>query len=69
MRNFINTNKNVFGGQLKFGIIAQELAKIYPHMVNHDNDNKLSIEYQQLVAFIPMLFAKIKALEDRIDNL
>ena len=35
-------------------------------MVNDDNKDKLSVEYQQLIAFIPKLYKRIKSLEDRV---
>ena len=38
-------------------------------MVNTDNENKYSVEYQQLIAFIPKLYKKIKSLESRVSNI
>ena len=67
--NFIDTDPDTFSGGLKFGVIAQEINEIFPNMVNTDNADKFSVEYQQLVAFIPLLYKKIKTLEKKVDKM
>jgi Glu-tRNA(Gln) amidotransferase subunit E-like FAD-binding protein len=56
---------------LQYGLIAEEVAKVYPEMVAYDNDGQvLTVKYQLLA---PMLLnevqkqaAKIRSLEDRL---
>jgi hypothetical protein len=60
--------------QLQYGLIAEDVAKVYPEMVAYANDGRvLSIKYQLLA---PMLLnelqkqtANIRSLEDRLDAL
>jgi len=56
---------------LQYGLIAEEVAKVYPEMVAYDNDGQiLSVRYQMLA---PMLLnevqkqnAQIRSLEERL---
>ena len=50
-----------------YGLIAQDVETIYPHLVKDDLFyNYKSINY---VEFIPILITKIKQLEDEIELL
>jgi len=51
-----------FSKKTKYGVIAQEIQEHMPHIVNEDN-KFLSVDYIQLVAFMPQLYRKIKKLE------
>jgi len=56
---------------LQYGLIAEEVAKLYPEMVGYDKDGQpSSVKYQSLT---PMLLnevqkqnAQIRSLEDRL---
>lgn len=52
--------------QLHYGMIAQEVGKIYPHLVQTSIDGFQSVNYLELV---PLLWAKIVQLEDRVSEL
>ncbi len=63
----------VFDEELNFGVIAQEVEKIYPNLVSVDNQGYKMVNY---VALIPLLMenqrrqhSRIQSLEDRIDDL
>ncbi|MGB4415477.1 MAG: tail fiber domain-containing protein, partial [Paludibacter sp.] len=49
-----------------FGLIAQELQKIYPKLVYEDTDGFLSVDY---IGIIPLLIQSVKELKSEIDNL
>ena len=52
--------------QYSFGLIAQEVEKIYPHMVHTGTDGYKSINYEEL---IPLLLLQTNNLERKIDEL
>ena len=49
-----------------FGLIAQEVEKIYPNLVDTDNKGIKSLNYTQL---IPLLLLQSKDLERKIEEL
>lgn len=56
--------KNDLSKKQHYGLIAQEVEKIYPNLVSNDNVSKYkSINYIEL---IPILIGKIKLLEEEI---
>lgn len=56
---FDRTDKEHHG----YGVIAQELEKVYPEMVNTDNEGFKSVNYNELA------MVKIKYLEDKVARL
>ena len=52
--------------QYSFGLIAQEVEKIYPHMVHTGADGYKSIDYEEL---IPLLLLQTNNLERKIEEL
>ena len=49
-----------------YGLIAQELQRIYPDLVYEDGDGYLSVNY---IGIIPLLIQSIKELKAEIDDL
>tara|TARA_B100000925_G_scaffold136903_1_gene102460 strand:+ start:179 stop:667 length:489 start_codon:yes stop_codon:yes gene_type:complete len=49
-----------------FGLIAQEVEKIYPNLVREDNNGFKSVNYIQL---IPLLMLQTKEMERKIEEL
>ena len=60
--NFISDK----GEQLHFGVIAQELQQVFPHLVNENEKGYLSVNYLEL---IPVLIEALKAQQTTIDKL
>ena len=58
-----NLNSN---NKYSFGLIAQEVEKIYPHMVHTGADGYKSISYEEL---IPLLLLQTNNLERKIEEL
>ena len=56
---FDRTDKEHHG----YGVIAQELEKVYPEMVNTDDEGFKSVNYNELA------MVKIKYLEDKVARL
>ena len=55
------TFKNNINKQLQYGLIAEEVAAIYPELVVYDNENNIyTLNYQ---GFIPILLHQIQKLE------
>lgn len=50
----------------QLGVIAQEIEKVYPDMVNADVDGMKTVSYQQL---IPVLIEAVKELSTRVEEL
>jgi hypothetical protein len=67
------TYKRTDTGNLETGLIAQEVIKILPEVINYNNNNNYTISYGNmcgiLVECIKELNEKIKILNSRIDNL
>ena len=49
-----------------YGLVAQELEKIYPDLVYENDNGYLSINYTEL---IPLLIQSIKELKEEVDRL
>lgn len=49
-----------------YGLIAQEVQRLYPEAVSKDNEGYLALDYNAIVA---VLLAKVKELETRIKRL
>lgn len=52
--------------EIHYGFIAQELQKIYPHLVHEGQDGFLSINYMEM---IPLLVSSIQELKTEINTL
>jgi hypothetical protein len=50
----------------KYGLIAQDLQKVYPDLVYEDQNGYLSVDY---VGIIPLLIQSIKQQQSQIENL
>ena len=50
----------------QLGVIAQEIEKVYPDMVDEGEDGMKTVSYQQL---IPVLIEAVKELSQEVDNL
>ena len=55
-----------FGDQTEIGVIAQEIEKIYPELVNTDKDGYKSVQYSHIV---PVLIEAIKEQQQLISQL
>jgi hypothetical protein len=49
----------------KYGVIAQDLQKVFPDLVYQDNEGNLSVEYQGL---IPIMIKVIQTQQKKIDD-
>ena len=67
------TYKRTDTGNFETGLIAQEVIRILPEVINYNNNNNYTISYGNmagiLVECIKELNEKIKLLNNRIDNL
>lgn len=65
---FWNENGKKKGGnaQLQYGLIAQEVEKVLPNIVNTDNEGYKSVNYNELV---PLLLQAIQEQNKRIEAL
>ena len=50
----------------QLGVIAQEIEKVYPDIVNEDDDGMKTVSYQQL---IPVLIEAVKEQQNQINDL
>ena len=50
---------------LQFGVLAQELQKIYPELVTKDEKGILSVNY---IGLIPVMLESIKELKSELDQ-
>ena len=61
--NYKNDPKN----QKHFGVLAQDVEKIFPDLVKNNNiSGYKTVNYQE---FIPIMLAKMKQMQDEIDEL
>lgn len=58
--------KDTLGNTEHFGLIAQEIELIYPHLVNTNSNGEKSVNY---IAIIPLLIEAIKEQQAEITNL
>ena len=65
LTGYLYNRTDLEGNPQQYGLIAQEVQKLYPQMVRGDSEGKLSLSYQQL---IPILIQAIKELEQRVTN-
>jgi trimeric autotransporter adhesin len=56
---------NNFNNKLQYGLIAQDLEKVIPELVNTDDEGWKSVEYSHVV---PLLIEAIKEQQDIIEN-
>ena len=58
--------------KVELGAIAQDVQKIYPEVIDIDDNGHLSIAYNRLsviaLSTIETLYERIKILEDTLDN-
>jgi hypothetical protein len=59
----LRPKKYIMNQQNHYGFIAQEVEKIYPHLVNTSIHGEKSIKYHEL---IPLMLIEIQSLEKRI---
>jgi hypothetical protein len=52
-------------GKPVYGLLAQEVKKVYPHMVQDGPNGKLALDYQQL---IPLLLSEVKSLKKQVSS-
>ena len=61
--NWIDKNKD---SKQQIGVLAQEIQKVYPQLVNEDEQGNLSVNYMGLT---PILLQSIKELSKKSDDL
>lgn len=52
--------------KLHYGLIAEDVEKIYPNLVSDNNESGKSLNYLEI---LPLLLNKIKDLQNQIDEL
>ena len=65
MRKYFTESDELFT-KTKYGLIAQELQKIYPDLVCKDGDGNLGVDYMGLV---PVLIKVVQSQQKKIDDL
>jgi len=58
--------KNDPKNKLHYGVLAQDVEKIYPELVEENNFGYKTVNYQEL---IPIMLAKIMSMQKEIDEL
>jgi hypothetical protein len=58
--------KNQDDSELSYGLIAQELASVYPHLVKQRSDGFFGVNYMEL---IPVLLKAMQEQQQQIENL
>ncbi|MDE1463649.1 tail fiber domain-containing protein [Spartinivicinus poritis] len=61
-----NDIQDSLADQTEYGVIAQEIQTEFPHLIKHDNQGYLRVDYRGL---IPVLLESIKALKVRVESL
>jgi hypothetical protein len=49
-----------------FGVLAQDMEKVFPELVNENENKYKSVNYQEL---IPLMLSKMKQMQNEIDEL
>jgi hypothetical protein len=62
----IFTYKNNKNKKKHFGLLAQDVEKVYPELVEINNTGYKSVNYQEL---IPIMLSKMKKMQKEIDEL
>jgi hypothetical protein len=62
----IFTYKNNENKKKHFGLLAQDVEKVYPELVEINNKGYKSVNYQEL---IPIMLSKMKKMQKEIDEL
>ena len=57
---------NKLTNKIEFGVIADEIEKIFPNLVNGDGDELKSVNYIQLIA---LLIKEVKDLKQKINRI
>jgi hypothetical protein len=65
VRKYFTESDELFS-KTKYGLIAQELQKIYPDLVCKDGDGNLGVDYMGLV---PILIKVVQSQQKKIDDL
>jgi len=60
------TYKNDKSKLKHFGVLAQDIEKVFPELVNENENNYKSVNYQEL---IPIMLSKMKQMQNEIDEL
>lgn len=58
--------KNDITKKIRYGLIAQDVEKIYPELVSNNDSDYKAVNYIEL---IPMLLSKMKEMQKEIDEL
>jgi hypothetical protein len=65
VKNYYDESGQLFK-KAKYGVIAQDLQKIYPDLVYQDNDGNLTVDYTGL---IPIMIKALQAQQKKIEDL
>jgi hypothetical protein len=60
------TYKNDENSKTHYGVLAQDVEKVYPNLVKEDVTGFKTVNYQEL---IPLMLAKMKVMQHEIDEL
>ena len=60
------TYKNGTNNKIHYGFLAQDVEKIFPKLVENNNDGYKTVNYQE---FIPLILSKMKIMQNEIDEL
>ena len=58
--------KNDKTNQIHYGVLAQDVEKVFPELVEDNMSGYKTVNYQEL---IPLMLAKIKNMQEQIDEL
>jgi hypothetical protein len=64
--NPIHFNFKCDNKKLHYGFLAQDVEKLYPHLVENNIDGYKIVNYQE---FIPLILAKLKNMQNEINEL
>jgi hypothetical protein len=63
---FIFTYKNDQTKKTHYGVLAQDVEKVFPELVENNMSGYKTVNYQELV---PLMLAKMKNMQEQIDEL
>jgi len=64
-KNYYNESDQLFT-KAKYGVLAQELQKVYPDLVYEDQTGSLSVDY---IGLVPIIIKAIQAQQNKISDL
>lgn len=65
VKNYYNESDQLFT-KAKYGILAQELQKVYPDLVYEDHSGSLSVDY---IGLVPIMIKAMQAQQTKISDL